>query len=552
MVLNIPEKLEYALEEQVGPSDLFIGRKKEFSWFLGGWYESLIAGKPKSQAIVARRKKGKTVFLQRLFNIHWTIHNPQVIPFYFTIPEIRTTQAEFAKIFLRTLISQLVAFEKKETHLVSKPVAFEDITKITKDPLYLEYHRALVSYEKASNWNMMWDSAARAPSEIANLRDLRIIQIIDEFQYINEYIMDQTKGVIETMSGTYLTLAEQRKAPLIVSGSEVHWLLRIVNSLVGRFDSWSMENLPEDEAKQAVIQYAKHYQTCIDDKALEQIWKLTQGDPLYISQLFSSRHNEKKDFTDPLTITEVYEKEMRPGGGIYSTWMEYMFKIFKDVNETNAKRIILYLFQQGRECTRSEIIRDLKLKESEQQVHDKLQALIKADLISQGGSFYRYAISHDKTYEWVFRGVFQEEIDHFVPDIQGEVLRQMGIQNYEIGLYGEFKFRRKLQKGFYLNEITENGPERWFEPHPIQERVPKKLGTQTFEIDLIVESQPEIWIEVKTMKKKFGKTQLQRILRLQQALSKMEKPPILIVYAPAGFTSEASKQLRENGILYGK
>ncbi|HOM55450.1 MAG TPA: hypothetical protein PKW46_07860 [Thermotogota bacterium] len=550
-MLRIPKKLNFALEEQVGPPELFVGRQKEFSWFLGGWYDNLIRGKPKSQAIVARRKKGKTVFLQRLFNVHWTAHNPEVIPFYFTIPEIRTTQAEFAKLFLRALINQLVAFEMNEPQLVTKPVAFEEIPAITQDPVYLEYHRALLSYEKISNWNMMWDSASRAPSEIASLRDLRIIQIIDEFQYINEYVVDQGGKVIDTMSGTYLTLAEQRKAPLIVSGSEVHWLLRIVNGLVGRFDSWSMENWPEDEAKQAVIQYAKHYQTRVDKEAIEHIWKLTQGDPLYISQLFSSRHNEKKNFTDPLVITEVYEKEMKQGGGIYGTWMEYMAKIFKDVNESNAKRIILYLFQQARECTRAEIIQDLKLKESEQQVQEKLQALIKADLISQGSGFYRYTISRDKTYEWVFRGAFQEEIDHFVPDIRSEALSQMGIRNYEIGLFGEFKLRRKLQKGFYLNEIAKNGPQIWVDPHPIQERVPKKIENQTFEIDLIVESDPEIWIEVKTLKKKFGKTQLRRILQLHQALSNTAKAPILFVYAPGGFTKEASEELQKHGILYG-
>ncbi len=212
--------------------------------------------------------------------------------------------------------------------------------------------------------------------------------------------------------------------------------MRVVNSLVGRFQSWNMENLPEEEAKQAIAQYAKHYDTRVHDQAIEQIWRLTDGDPLYIAALFSSRYNDKKDLTDPFTITEIYDKEMSPGGWIFSTWMEYMVKIFKDVNERNAKRMILYLFNQGRECTRKEIIQDLKLKEPEQQVEEKLQALVKADLIGQGRGLSRYTISRDKTYAWVFRGIFQEEIMDFVPDIQGEALRQMGIDNNEIGLYG--------------------------------------------------------------------------------------------------------------------
>ncbi len=55
-----PEKITYALPETIGNTDLFVGRKKEFDFFLGNWYDYLQAKMASSQALVARRKKGKT------------------------------------------------------------------------------------------------------------------------------------------------------------------------------------------------------------------------------------------------------------------------------------------------------------------------------------------------------------------------------------------------------------------------------------------------------------------------------------------------------------
>ncbi|HRW92266.1 MAG TPA: hypothetical protein P5560_04860, partial [Thermotogota bacterium] len=55
----------------IGNTDLFVGRKKEFDYFLGDWYDYLQKNFAMSQALLARRKKGKTALLQRLFNILW-------------------------------------------------------------------------------------------------------------------------------------------------------------------------------------------------------------------------------------------------------------------------------------------------------------------------------------------------------------------------------------------------------------------------------------------------------------------------------------------------
>jgi hypothetical protein len=40
-MFKMPEKIVYALPEIIGNTNLFVGRKKEFDFFLGDWYKYL-------------------------------------------------------------------------------------------------------------------------------------------------------------------------------------------------------------------------------------------------------------------------------------------------------------------------------------------------------------------------------------------------------------------------------------------------------------------------------------------------------------------------------
>lgn len=547
-MIEIPKSIENALPESIGNPDLFTGRKREFSWFLGKWFEYLKTDGAMSHAIVARRKKGKTAFVQRLFNILWSLHDPQVIPFYFCMPEVETPLPDLARDFVRNLVGQIVAFETQDASLISSPPSFEKLPSITDNPCYLKYYEALKDDEASGRWLSMWKTAAAAPSEIAITGRVKIVQIIDEFQYINRFITDGTGKPIETLSGSYLQLAEIRQAPLIVSGSEVNWLLSIIRSLVGRFSEWRLENFPEDEARESIETYARYTRTKVCTESVERIWNLTRGDPLYIRQLFMSRFNEAGDFTLPENIVHVYEKEIAPGGGIFGTWWEYLGKIFDDVNKMNAKRIVMYLFNKG-ERTKKEIVDDLKLADSDTEITLKLQALSGADVIGQGRSPFHFSVGSDKTYELVFRNLFQHEIENFEPDIPERIRREMGIQNERKGLFGEFEVRHRLKRGFNLKDIAYGGPDLEFHPRGIEERVPVKLGFDSYEIDLIVQGNPEIWIEVKYRDTPFGKHELKRVEKLVRALDTLDVRPLFMVFSKSGFTKDVADRLDALGIL---
>jgi len=558
-MFKMPEKIVYALPEIIGNTDLFVGRKKEFAFFLGNWFQDLKKNFAQNQAIISRRKKGKTAFLQRLFNVFWSTcleeHNNEftIIPFYYSIKDSPVSLEEFSLDFFTRFIKCYQSYKSRDKALLERAISFDEIKDYIEDKELLRLHRTMASYKEEKRWGAMWELACETPASIARFNHEKIIQIIDEFQNINEFIYDQQDKPIEKMSGIYMQVAEMREAPVIVSGSEVHWLLRIVSSLTGRFQVYNLENLPEDEAKEAIERYAAFRNTKINEEAKVKIWRLTDGDPLYIKALFLSRFKTQKDYTNEDNIIEVYEREIEDGGEIYWTWMEYMLKTFRTVNKINSKRIMLYLFNQGQERTRDQIKQDLNLPYTDEELEEKLEALIGGDLISHGRSHFNYKITEDKTYELVFRNLYQEEIDHFIPDIKKEIKSAMGKDNYIKGKFQEFLIKERFKKPFKLNEITENGRNISIHPERIEERVFKKTGLKTYEIDVVITAKrpkdTKIYIDIKNKKGKYGKRDANRWITLTTALKKEEPGSIFMTYSKTGYTKGTKERLKENGVL---
>ncbi len=56
-------KMKYPLEEKIGKPELLVGREKEFRQF-NRWIANIPETLSKSRVILARRKSGKTSFIQ--------------------------------------------------------------------------------------------------------------------------------------------------------------------------------------------------------------------------------------------------------------------------------------------------------------------------------------------------------------------------------------------------------------------------------------------------------------------------------------------------------
>ena len=544
----MPEKIIYALPEQIGNTELFVGRKKEFDYYLGDWYRYLVKNMAQSQAIVARRKKGKTAFLQRLFNILWSCSESKVIPFYYVIQDKPVTLSGFAEDFFTQFMWQFLSFRDRKEEYLSYPIGFEKLAPLVKGDKYLtDAYETMAIKKKEDDWDGMWNTASRLPAALATVKKMKIVQIIDEFQNINTYIVDERRNTIGSLSGTYLDLGEKREAPLIISGSEVHGLLEIVRRLTARFEENVLENLPEEEAKEAIRKYAEIYRTKIDDIGVDKLRNLTNGDPLYIKALFSSKRNTKKDYVQEDNIIEVYTQEIT-GGQIFKTWGEYIAKILLEVNKRNAKRLLLYLFQAGEERTRAQMIKDLNLDMADSELETKLLQLIKADLISQGETNFDYKIGKDKTYELVFRRLFQKEIDYFVPDIKKELRQEMGRTSYEKGKFREYLVRERIKKPFNLKDLAENGIDLTIKPKTILERETVKVGLRDREIDLIVKGNVELWIDVKDTKGKYGKREADRWIEIKQAIGEKSPKTLFATYSQNRYTAAAKELLVSNGV----
>jgi hypothetical protein len=271
--------------------------------------------------------------------------------------------------------------------------------------------------------DILWNTVREAPKNLAFRRKEFIVQMIDEFQFINAVIYwDKAKSknqLADTLAGGYLSTAETKIAPLLVTGSWVVWLMNELDTMLpNRFRYEYLENMPEDEAVEMVYKFSGFFEVPITEETAYLMFNYTEGSPFYISSLIRSRFRDKNLTTvNGLSGTLEFETLDRRGN-IKATWMEYVSSTFKKVNDKNAKKIVLYLCQhRDREVTRGELLEKLQLDIDDSKLEGKLEAMVKGDIISQGASKYRYRGVNDNIFDKVFRGVYEEEIQrgYFCP-----------------------------------------------------------------------------------------------------------------------------------------
>ena len=359
--------------------------------------------------------------MERLFNITF-YKNDGVIPFYYEVKETKKWIGDFCVDFVFTFVYQYLAFktrnlsylkplEKNDFDIVmeiTRKEGFEDLTGLVKSVEYSYRHK---------NIDILWDTVREAPKTIAARNNEFILQMIDEFQFINAMVFRdrELKNPASDLAGGYLSTAESKIAPLLVSGSWVGWLMEeLTNMLPSRFRYEFLENMPQDEAVEMVYKYAQYFDVPVTDESVYLIAQMAEGSPFYISSIIRSSLR-KKDLTTIAGLSETLEFEtLNDRGAIKFTWMEYISSALTRINARNAKRIVLHLSKnRDRDMTRAQILNDLELDMSDEDLEKKLNALVKADIITQGISHFRYQGVKDNIFDKVFRGVYEEEIQEF-------------------------------------------------------------------------------------------------------------------------------------------
>ncbi|MCP4146686.1 MAG: hypothetical protein GY757_02955, partial [bacterium] len=368
----------------------------------------------------------------------------------------------------------LIPEDKNNFKIVKAIAAKEGLSHLTGFISSVEY---AIRHEHIDN---LWETVRTAPQNIAGRQEEFIVQMIDEFQFLNARIYwdKEKKNLADSLAGGYLGTAESKVAPLLVSGSWVGWLMNeLMSMLPSRFRYEYLENMPQDEAVEMIYKFSRFFDVPVTEETVYAMANIAEGSPFYISSIIRSSLRKKDLSTlDGLTDTLEFES-LDDRGAIKITWMEYISGAFPQINDRNAKNIVLYLCKnRDRELTRADILRDLKLDMTDAQLEKRLKALVKVDVISQGKSNFRYRGVNDNIFDKVFRGVYEEEIHQFdLNTIKEEYIEEfvkikkqyvtlLGKHNYQKGLFAEYaildqlKFRGR-KKNDLLKSITRYLPD---------------------------------------------------------------------------------------------
>ena len=443
------------LEEKIGNPDLFTGRKQEIQFFLK-WISNIQQKSSMSTAILSRRKTGKTALLQRLYNLTFE-NNQGVIPFYVEIEEGKQWCVDFCQKFFFNFIFQYMAFKTRKTVFIEKAMEINTIDhaqevihqegfEYLQD--YLKSMESLVSNERV---DLLWSFVRNAPRTIASQQNEFIVQMIDEFQFLNSEIFrdKEAKNPMNDFAAGYMSTAEYKNAPLLISGSWVGWLMDDLSTMLpGRFQTLPLENLSDNEALEMIHKYSDLLQVPITEETAFLIARVAEGNPFYISTFMQSNY-VNKDLTTKEGLLQTLEYEtLNANGMIKKTWKDYFRATINKINSTYAKKIVLYLCQhKHRLVSKNEIRSQLNLSMTDDQLDNKMEALLRADIINRGNFGYQYQAVSDNIFEKVFISEYASDVDEFSPEQITQAYEDMLSQMYQ--KYRKLLGKYNQQKGLF-------------------------------------------------------------------------------------------------------
>ncbi|MDM8563047.1 hypothetical protein QUF54_06820, partial [Candidatus Marithioploca araucensis] len=567
--------IQYPLSEKIGDPDLFVGREKEFR-LLNKWLSNIPKRLSKSRVILARRKSGKTAIVQRIFNQLWS-KNGAVIPFYFSFEESKIWYPNLAIDYYRAFASQYISFLERDDKLVMSPLSLEEIreygVKNEVKPLVKDIDSLLINKERKLH-DLMWKDACFAPHRFAAVYEKRFLVILDEFQYITQFVYPDPHfqtAPIETMAGTYHSLSESKIAPMLVTGSYAAWLLNIMHEYLeaGRLKPTHFSPyLTPDEGLQAVYQYAQFYGEEITNETAVQINELCMADPFFIYCVIYSDFEEKDLTTSEGVVNTVNYEISDDTAEMFLTWGEYLNKILDQVNNRNAKNLLLHLNKHSeRYWTPQELKKELSLNLEVNEIQKELVILSKIDVIKKGTSNIDFKGLEDGTLNLVLRRCLDKEIEGFAPNFSEEfsmIIEKLNTENrslrgklsYYIGIVGEhllataFRNRKRFRLSDFFENVADNTE---LNITLVRERFPlQREDGKGMEIDIVAESNCGRVVLVEVKKKKV-KTTLKEVEDFWEKVETYQllfpERQILPAFLSVGdFTGEAKPFCKTRGI----
>ena len=412
--------IEFAIKERVGLPENFIGRVEELE-YLYTWATNISREISRSIAFLGRRKIGKSLILERLYNILYS-EQKGLIPFYYEFREGTRSGKEFYQDFTLRFYLQAIGYYTRDTSWIRKAVNKQEVVDLTlvKEAITALPDTLIPLFEKLlDNCARMLKTekplyeyvlaAVDAPLGLATTTslDVRVVQMIDEFQYLNMYI---DAGVEEKPCKAYMSTAESRQAPLLITGS----LMGVVSEelmlwLPQRFSERIVPTMKVEETIAMTMNYGRLYDHAITPEVAGYIAHVTNNVPGRIVELLTPAMGKPQiaSFDD---VDRALEFEVGSSGNIKHDWDEYLMLAMNAVNDVNMRRITFFLCKhEGAWFYPGELKQAMGLELEDARLREELALLHKYDIVELKGG--RYGGVFDRTLKKVLMANYGEILD---------------------------------------------------------------------------------------------------------------------------------------------
>jgi len=396
--------IEFAIKERVGKPKNFIGRIRELE-FLYTWADNIRNEISRSIAFLGRRKIGKSLILERLYNIIYS-EKKGLIPFYYEFTEGTRSGKEFFEDFISRFYLQVIGYYTADIRLNRRAVDNRTTVKFSLLQKLLETvdiphkHEIITELDACVQMISRNESpyeyviaATATPRGFATIPGVeeKIVQMIDEFQYLNMYI---DAGVEDKPCKAYMSTAEMKVAPLLITGS----LMGVVSEelmrwLPNRFSEFIVPKMDINESVDMILNYGKLYNHKLTRNIAEYIAHITNNVPGRIVELLFPKLS--KPLISTIQDADDALKYEVQDGTIKHDWDEYLMLAMNAVNNVNMRRMTWFLCRhEGEWYYPGDLKREMSLDIDDQKLRDELALLYKYDIIEwnrgrYGGVFDR-------------------------------------------------------------------------------------------------------------------------------------------------------------------
>ena len=552
---------------------------------LDGWVKNVQRMAAPSTAIIAPRRMGKTVLLDRLVNTVFFKPEYRVAPFYFLIKREETTLKEFLLEYATTFFRQYIAYCIQDPILFNSRTTLHQLLSCSSDHKAVNLAKQFIEEfidhyydERYTDTRNQWDGFIRVPEQLASYSGTRVAVIIDEFQDMKFYIHNVDEKELERirkerwkhpflegtdLTATYDRQAQSRKAPMLVSGSAVTLVFRTVmgGPLGGRFGFKYLKPLsvPDGAALLRTLLPLYAPETTVTPENALYASAQVGGHPYYLYCL-SVSESEFKKFDDADSIDRLIRYEIEQGK-IYGFWQTHFEDNRKIINaeadEQTGRKIVYYFTKYNNRPVEINEIAE-KLQIPKKTVEQKIEKLYQADLVYRSAA--RFYTFNDICLMRFIKFVYEK-------DLEGLEEIDLSQQNLFNTLKGKFlemvvqvtmmKFNREKIDGAFLGKSGEIEAPLF---QHVDTKIVKGVRTPQYQIDVCGKEwgKERVWIcECKYTRTKMGVARMEKLENAGQALKReaadagLPVPEVVMwLVSTGGFTGELLERAKDREDIY--